>query len=106
MKRYVCMMLVLLLVFSTTGIVYANAEDEETTSEAADQIDYLVLVNEENKITDDWEEKLTLGTTTDIDGNEVQLESETLNHYLEMKKDWIQYENAIVSMAFSRDFQS
>ena len=86
MKRYVCMMLVLLLVFSTTGIVYANAEDEETTSEAADQIDYLVLVNEENKIPDDWEEKLTLGTTTDIDGNEVQLESETLNHYLEMKK--------------------
>ena len=49
MKRYVCMMLVLLLVFSTTGVAYANAEDEETTCEAADQIDYLVLVNEENK---------------------------------------------------------
>ena len=86
MKRYVCMMLVLLLVFSTTGVAYANAEDEETTCEAADQIDYLVLVNEENKIPDDWEEKLTLGTTTDIDGNEVQLESEALEHYLEMKK--------------------
>lgn len=57
-------------------------------AEAGDRIDYLILVNEENSIPDDWEENLVLGTTTDIVGREVQLEAETLEQYLKMRQ-WL-----------------
>ena len=57
--------------------VEANAEEQE--------IDYLVLVNKQNRLPDDWESKVQLATDIDIDGDEVQVEKEALEKYHELR---------------------
>ena len=56
-------------------------------TETNNNIDYLVLVNKQNKLPDDWEEKVQLETVTDIDGDECQVEKEALLKYYELRED-------------------
>jgi D-alanyl-D-alanine carboxypeptidase len=49
--------------------------------------DYLVLVNKENKLPDDWEEKVELVTTKNAWDEEIQVEKEAFKSYKELKKD-------------------
>lgn len=110
MKRYVCMMMVL-FVFIFTCACSASAEESATTSnpaaaaeestavaeetpataeetpttpEDSNRINYLILVNEENAIPDDWEANLNLAPTTNAEGQEIELEAETLEQFTKL----------------------
>lgn len=50
-------------------------------------IDYLVLVNKQNKLPDDWEEKVDLTTARDVDGDDIQIESRALFYYYQLRDD-------------------
>ena len=49
-------------------------------------IDYLVLVNKENKLPDDWEEKLETVTVKNSLGDDVEVEKEAYDAYLKLKE--------------------
>lgn len=108
MKRYVCMMMVLMMIF--TSACAASAEEPATTSEtaavteetpaAAEETpavaeeasteavreEYLILVNKENAIPDDWEGRITLVTEMSVLGYEVSVESETLEQFHKLRE--------------------
>lgn len=68
---------------------------------------YKVLVNKENKIKDNFLSKIELITTTDVDGEEIQVEKETYNAYLELKK-FLGTKNVIIGISSayrSKDYQ-
>ncbi len=49
--------------------------------------DYLVLVNQDNKLPDNWEEIVELSNTTNSRGAPLQVEKETLQKFNELKDD-------------------
>ena len=51
----------------------------ENIEEAA--IDYLVLVNKENKLPDDWKEKVQLSNVKNVYGDDIEAEKEALKKY-------------------------
>ena len=68
---------------------------------------YKVLVNKENKIKDNFLSKIELITTKDVDGEEIQVEKETYNAYLELKK-FLETKNVIIGISSayrSKDYQ-
>ena len=50
-------------------------------------IDYLVLVNKNNKLPDNWEDIVELESAKDAWNEEIKVEKETLRKYYELKKD-------------------
>lgn len=58
--------------------------------------DYLVLVNKQNKLPDNWEEKVKLVEVKNIFNRTVKIEEETLDKFEELKKsllaEWIDIE--------------
>ena len=62
-----------------------NGDTEKTAETAKDGIDYLVLVNKENELPDDWEEKLETVTIKNSLGDDVEVERKAYNAYREMK---------------------
>ena len=50
-------------------------------------IDYLVLVNKENRLPDDWEDKLQTVTVKNSLGDDVEVEKEAYAAYLKLKAD-------------------
>lgn len=68
---------------------------------------YKVLVNKGNKIKDNFLSKIELITTKDVDGEEIQVEKETYNAYLELKK-FLETKNVIIGISSayrSKDYQ-
>ena len=49
-------------------------------------VDYLVLVNKENKLPDDWEQKLETVTVKNSLGDDVEVEKEAYGAYLKLKE--------------------
>jgi D-alanyl-D-alanine carboxypeptidase len=49
-------------------------------------MDYLVLVNKENRIPDNWEENISLINIVDVDGEKTKLEKETLDKFYELRQ--------------------
>ncbi len=74
MKRILCIIMALsmLSVFASCG-------------STKDGIDYLVLVNKENKLPDDWENKLETVTVKNSLGDDVEVEKEAYDAYLKLK---------------------
>ena len=76
---------------STENQAVEKQEKEELSADTSDEkgsnIDYLVLVNKESKLPDDWEEHLELTTITNSVGDEVQVESKAYEAYLKLKED-------------------
>ena len=58
--------------------------------------DYLVLVNKQNKLPDNWEEKVKLVEIKNIFNRTIKIEEETLDKFEELKKsllaEWIDIE--------------
>ena len=54
---------------------------------AASKTDYLVLVNKENKLPEDWEQNLKTVKYTNSVGDEVETEEQAYKAYLKLKKD-------------------
>ena len=78
LKRMIAIINVL-IVLLTCGYCIAEAKGYE--------LDYLVLVNKENKLPDDWEETVQLETASrEFDGKEFQVEKEALAHFNELRE--------------------
>ena len=61
------------------------------------KLDYLVLVNKENKLPEDWEEKLEIVKFVNTIGDEVEVEKEAYDAYLKLKTD-LKKENIYVDL--------
>lgn len=67
-----------------------NVEDQKAQEPFEVQnakLDYMVLVNKQNKLPEDWEKNLKLSTDVDIDGDLIHVESEALVNYYELRND-------------------
>ncbi len=72
MKRLFCVLLICLLVVCVVG---CGKKDD------AKGIDYLVLVNKENKLPDTWESEITIVKYVDSQGWDVETEKEAFEAY-------------------------
>lgn len=59
-----------------------NAEEVKTNG-----IDYLVLVNKQNQLPNDWEEKVQLVTAKDAWGDDIKVEKEAYEKYTALKSE-------------------
>ena len=72
MNRVFIAILIMMFVLSAFSSISAACEDK--MDEEYD-IDYLVLVNKENKLPDDWEETVHLSSATSASGKEIFVET-------------------------------
>ena len=79
MKKTICIALAALMMLSLASC--GKKEDAEQG------IDYLVLVNKENKLPDDWEDSLETVTVKNSLGDDVEVEKRAYEAYLELKDD-------------------
>ena len=77
MKKIFSVLLVLLLVVGFTAC--CKKEEEE-------KIDYLVLVNKQNKLPDNWEEIVNLSDAIDFEGGTIKVEKEALEKFNELRE--------------------
>ena len=56
------------------------------STQAADGVDYMVLVNKTHKLPDDWEEKLETVHMTNSVGDDVEVEKKAYDAYLKLKE--------------------
>ena len=71
--------LALIVVFALSALVVACSP--------APKYDYLVLVNKENKLPDDWEDVVELEEAENSLGETYQVEKEALAHFQELRDD-------------------
>lgn len=82
MKKKFLVILILLL----TLVVGCGKKEEEKPKEEK-KMDYLILVNKQNKLPDYWEDVVNLETTKDIWGDDVQVEKEALFQFFKLKQE-------------------
>ena len=75
MKKAICLVLALVMVFSLA----ACGTPKKT-------LDYLVLVNKENKLPEDWEKTLEIVTIKNSQGYEIEVEKEAAGAYQKLKE--------------------
>ena len=75
MKKYIKLLFIMIFVLLIN------------TACGKDDINYLVLVNKQNKLPDDWEGKVTLVDAKNAWNDDIKIEKETYEKYLELKKD-------------------
>ncbi|MBR6917809.1 MAG: M15 family metallopeptidase, partial [Clostridia bacterium] len=84
MKKLIC--IIIALVIFTFTVSCGKAEDaSKSANDEAGGIDYLVLVNKENKLPDGWEEKLETVTVKNSLGDDVEVEKSAYDAYLRLK---------------------
>ena len=84
--------IILIIAILIAGVVFAcikinenNQETVSTNNTNTNGIDYLVLVNKQNKLPDDWEEKVEIITVKDAWGDDIKVEKQAYEKYLELK---------------------
>lgn len=77
MKKYLIGFMAIVLCFTLAGCGSKEKKD--------DKINYLVLVNKQNKLPDDWEDKVELAEAKDWEGGTIQVEKEALEQYNKLK---------------------
>lgn len=82
MTVIVTIILIALILFKLTRLVNTYAEAVITDN----RIDYLVLVNKYNPISDDWKKFLQTVTVTTVSGDEAVVEAKTCEAYTALKK--------------------
>ena len=95
MKRIYTLMVVAVMVFCFVQAAYA---EEENLAVDNGKIDYLVLVNKQNKLPDDWEEKVELETVWDIDDDECKVEKEALLKFYELRDDLAKHDGVFIEL--------
>ena len=80
MKRITILSLALLYVLSLT----ACKKEEEKVKE---KYDYMVLVNKQNKLPDDWEENLELVITKDAWDDDIKVEKKAFEQFKKLKEE-------------------
>ena len=87
-KKYLSLitaLLMLTLVFTACGGQNIGSGEEAASEQSS--IDYMVLVNKENKLPDTWEDELQITSITNSVGDEVQVESTAYEEYLKLKDE-------------------
>ncbi len=74
-------LLSLVFICALTFTVACNKEEEK------DKINYLVLVNKQSKLPDNWEEIVELANTKNAWDEDIQVEKEAFEKYKELKAD-------------------
>lgn len=74
-KNIIVIVLVVLCVITLSG---CGSEEKE-------KIDYMVLVNKEHKLPDNWEEIVELVDAKDFEGGTIQVEKEALDKFNELR---------------------
>ncbi len=77
----------------TISLVGCGKKEEEKKEEEKAKIDYLVLVNKQTKLPDDWESIVELDEDIDAWGDKVLVEKQALKKYRELKKALLNDEN-------------
>jgi hypothetical protein len=62
-------------------------ETSRNNNESNKNINYLILVNKQNKLPDDWESKLDLVEVQNVYDETIKVEREALEKYNELKAD-------------------
>ncbi len=75
MKKYLIGLLAIVLCLTLAG---CGSKEE-------DKINYLVLVNKQTKLPDDWEEKVELADAEDFEGGTIQVEKEALEQFYKLR---------------------
>ena len=84
MKKYISYIVLLIVIF--VGLFGCGKKEEKKTEESP-KMDYLILVNKNNKLPDYWEKVVNLETTKDIWGDDVQVEKEALFQFFKLKQE-------------------
>ncbi len=80
-KILLTMLLLGIVVLGTTA---CGSKKEENSK---NEIDYLVLVNKENKLPDNWEEIVELVEVKDFEGGTIQVEKEALEKFNKLREE-------------------
>jgi len=89
-KKILGILSILVLCFALVGCGNNDTKEKEEKKEkevVKKTIDYMVLVNKENKLPDDWEDIVELVESKDAWGDKVQIEKKAYDAYLKLKED-------------------
>ena len=89
MKNKIFTVLIVMLLFLCFIIEFYNGyskRKEYKEIKESNGINYLVLVNKDNKIPDKWEEKAVLSIWKDVNLESVLIEKETLENYYKLRE--------------------
>lgn len=107
-KKILLIIIVLIIaVVAMVSAVFILNKNED----AEQGINYLVLVNKQNKLPDDWENKVELETTKNASGKEVQVEKQALAKFNELREDLlkegidIELDSIYRSVAYQEDLK-
>ena len=91
MKNFLLCSFSLLLTFMLVGCGWNNNQEQETPKA---NYDYLVLVNKQHRLPEDWEANVQLVETQNAYGETIKVEKEAFEKYNELKadlaKEWIE----------------
>lgn len=90
MKKFLVAVVATIFVFALTSCQSSTASSQDSASESAQDDAYLVLVNKENKLPDDWLDQIELATTRNTLGEEFQVERVALDHYENLRYEALQ----------------
>ena len=76
MKKYICVIIAILMLISIAACRHTGSE----------RLDYLVLVNKENKLPKGWELSLDIVRITNSVGDEVEIDRAAYDAYLKLSK--------------------
>ena len=83
MKKILSLLIVLVVAIFLVGC----EESKKDEKKKEEKMDYLVLVNKQNKLPDNWEKIVELEEDKDAWGDKVLVEKQALKKYKELKKD-------------------
>ena len=81
--------LITLFIFLVSCIIFSSCSANKNTKENASEtsnIDYLVLVNKQNKLPDNWEDIVQLEKVSDVYNDDCYVEKEVLEKYNELRE--------------------
>ena len=81
-KGFLIILFLGLIAFTITG-----CGKKEETKTVEKKMDYLILVNKQNKLPEDWEDIVKLETVKDIWGDDTQVEKEALMQFFKLKQE-------------------
>ena len=97
MNKKIIIVTIIAVIAACGGIAFIKNKDNNINNVVANTnnqaeikrngIDYLVLVNKQNKLPDDWEENVQLVDVKDAWGEEIKVEKEAYEKYTELKSE-------------------